>query len=135
MDNTLPASAKKSASKNILIVEDEKPLRRALEEALNRESFVTLVAKNGEEGLRIALERHPDLILLDVIMPEMNGVEMLRKLRADVWGKTASVLVFTNDTDPEHVGETMENDVTDYLMKIDWEIEDVIKKIKAILMR
>ena len=119
--------------KKILIVEDDRSLRHALEEALGREDLTTLVAKDGEEGLAVSLKSHPDLILLDIIMPKMNGVKMLKKLREDIWGKTVPVLLLTNDADPEHMRETLKDNATDYLIKSDWEIEDVVKKLKTTL--
>ena len=123
----------KDIKKKILIVEDNQSLRHALKEAIGREDFIALVAKDGEEGLAVAFKSHPDLILLDIIMPKMNGVKMLEKLREDNWGKTVPVLLLTNDTDPEHMRETLKDNAADYLIKSDWEIEDVVKKIKTTL--
>lgn len=123
----------KDLKKKILIVEDDKSLRHALEETVSREGFIPMIAKDGEEGLKSALKNHPDLILLDIIMPKMNGVKMLKSLRDDAWGKTVPVLLLTNDTDPEHMRETLKDNATDYLIKSDWEIEDVVKKVKTTL--
>lgn len=123
----------KDLKKKILIVEDDKSLRHALEETVSREGFITMVAKDGEEGLESALKNHPDLILLDIIMPKINGVKMLQSLRDDAWGKAVPVLLLTNDTDPEHMRETLKDNATDYLIKSDWEIEDVVKKVKTTL--
>ena len=69
--------------KIILVVEDEKPMARALELKLYHEDFEVLEVENGEKGLEIALREHPDLILLDIIMPGMDGTTMLKKLRED----------------------------------------------------
>lgn len=123
----------KDLKKKILIVEDDKSLRHALEEVISREGFIAMVAKDGEEGLESALKNHPDLILLDIIMPKMNGVKMLKSLRDDTWGKAVPVLLLTNDTDPEHMRETLKDNATDYLIKSDWEIEEVVKKVKTTL--
>lgn len=71
--------------KKILIVEDEKNLRTAIVDVLQYENFETLEAKNGKEGLKLALKEHPDLILLDLFMPEMDGMTALGKIRRDVW--------------------------------------------------
>lgn len=119
--------------KKILIVEDEKSLRNVLEDKLNHEGFLAQTAKDGEEGLAISFKEKPDLLLLDVIMPKMNGVKMLKKLREDPWGETVPVLLLSNDDDPEHIRETLKYNATDYLIKSDWELEDVVKKIKEIL--
>ncbi len=73
-------------TKKILVVEDDVPELNALRDKFTREGFSILTAKNGEEGLAIALREHPDLILLDIIMPVMDGITMLVKLREDSWG-------------------------------------------------
>ena len=117
----------------MLIIEDNNALLNVLQDKLTLEDFSVLVAKDGEDGLKIALKNRPDLILLDIIMPKMNGVDMLKKLREDRWGKTVPVLLLTNDSNPEHMMETLKVNASDYLIKSDWELEDVIKKIKETL--
>lgn len=119
--------------KTILIVEDEKPLKAVLGEALEKEGFVTEVAVDGQSGLNSALKNHPDLILLDIYMPKMNGVEMLAALREDSWGKNVPVLLLTNDINPEDIRETLKHNAADYLIKADWKIADVIERIKTAL--
>lgn len=82
--------------KKILIIEDEDPQRKILSDNFNQNEYTVLEAKDGSEGLQIALREHPDMILLDVRMPTMNGITMLHKLREDKWGNTAAVIVITN---------------------------------------
>lgn len=115
--------------KRILIVEDEVSLRSALREKLEREGFEALEAKNGVEGLAAALSEHPDLILLDIIMPVMDGMTMLKKLREDVRGMDAKVIVLTNLSDNEKLADAMEHGTYDYLVKSDWKLEDVVKVV------
>ena len=67
--------------KVVLVIEDDPPLREALYDKLTREGFSVFLAKNGEEGLALALREHPDLVLLDLLMPKMGGIEMARRLR------------------------------------------------------
>lgn len=117
--------------KKILIVEDETSLRNALRDKLGLEGFIVLEAKNGEEGLDVALRDHPDLILLDIIMPKMDGLTMLKKLREDVWGKNTKVILLTNLSDNEKVSEALLQGSYDYLVKSDWKIGDVVAKIRA----
>lgn len=76
--------------KKILIVEDEESLLKTLGEKFTLEGFEVVKAQNGVEGLRVALQEHPDLILLDIVMPVMGGMEMLGKLRQDDWGKNVN---------------------------------------------
>lgn len=119
--------------KRILIVEDEPSLLTILVDKLNREGFSCLEAKNGEEGLKVALREHPDLILLDIIMPVMDGMTMLYELRKDPWGKDAKVIFLTNLSEAEKVAESLSQGVFDYLVKSDWKLEDIVIKVKEIL--
>ena len=116
--------------KTVLIVEDEAPMQLALNDILVFEGFSVLEAKNGEEGLEMALKEHPDLILLDILMPQMNGLVMLKKLREDEWGKKAEVIILTNYDEKEYVATALENNTYDYFIKTDIKITEVIKKIK-----
>lgn len=119
-------------NKKILIVEDEAPLRNAVSDILTFEGFTVFQAKNGQEGLDISLKEHPDLILLDLMMPIMDGLTMLEKLRQDQeWGASAAVILLTNINDPEKVAQATEAGSYDFLVKSDWNIEDVVKKIKG----
>ena len=116
--------------KTILIVEDEKPLRDALSSKLTHEGFSILQAGDGKEGLKIALQIHPDLILLDIILPVMDGITMLKQLRQDEWGKDAKIIILTNLSDEARISEGFDNAVFDYLIKTDWKLEELVGKIK-----
>lgn len=117
--------------KKILIVEDERALRKALSSKFTHEGFSMLEATNGEEGLAVALQEHPDLILLDVIMPVMDGMTMLKKLRGDnAWGKDAVVIMLTNLSESGMVADALAEGMHDYLVKSNWKLEDVVKKVK-----
>lgn len=117
--------------KKILIIEDETSLRHALKEKLTHEGFFVLEGKNGVEGLEVALREHPDLLLLDLSMPKMGGLEMAKKLREDAWGKTAKIIILTNISgDMNTVAESMNNEIFDYFIKSDIKIEDVVIKVK-----
>src|SRR3989344_9652537 len=82
--------------KTILIVEDEDALRWALKENLLKEGFNVFDAKNGQEGLDFALKNHPDLILLDLVLTKMFGLDVLKKIRENDWGRNALVVVLTS---------------------------------------
>jgi CheY-like chemotaxis protein len=124
--------AEEIKNKKILIVEDEAPLRNAIADILTFEGFTVFQAKNGQEGLDLSLAQHPDLILLDLMMPVMDGLTMLEKLRQDQeYGKNALVILLTNINDPDKVAQATEAGTFDFLVKSDWNIEDVVKKIKT----
>ncbi|HCA67457.1 MAG: hypothetical protein A2249_02300 [Candidatus Jacksonbacteria bacterium RIFOXYA2_FULL_44_7] len=116
--------------KTILIIEDERSLREALRDKLTREGFSTLEAKNGEEGLDVALREHPELILLDIVMPVMDGMTMLKQLRENAWGKNVKIIILTNLSDIEKIADSVKNEVYDYLVKTDWKLEDVVTKVR-----
>ena len=117
--------------KTVLIVEDEISIMKAILNKFKSEPFRTLEARNGEEGLEIALKEHPDLILLDVIMPKMDGITMLKKLRSggDSWGREAKVMMLTNLTDTKKLEEAKALGADSYFIKTDLKIEDVLKTV------
>jgi CheY-like chemotaxis protein len=119
-----------NSKRTILIVDDELPLLHALVDKCTNEGYNVLDGKDGQEGLDIALLKHPDLILLDIMMPKMDGLTMLEKLRLDNWGKDVPVILLTNLNDPEKVAEAVKFGVYDYLVKTNWKLEDVINKIQ-----
>ncbi|OHA47658.1 MAG: hypothetical protein A2806_03510 [Candidatus Terrybacteria bacterium RIFCSPHIGHO2_01_FULL_48_17] len=114
----------------ILIVEDEDLIAQSLIMRLEKEGYEALRAENGFEGLRAAIKNKPDLILLDILMPQMDGLAMLKKLREHDWGKNARVVLLTNLDDVENIAQAAEYGVADYLVKSDWELDDVVQKIK-----
>lgn len=116
--------------KIILVVEDEEPLQMVLRDVLTVEGYTPLLASDGIEGLEMALREHPDLILLDILMPKMDGLEMLKKLRADAWGNKVPVIVLTNLSDNDDVANAVAEDVFEYFVKSDIKIDEVTKRIK-----
>lgn len=119
--------------KKILIVEDDIQLMTSLREKVKHAGFDVFTARDGVIGLRTAIKEKPDLILLDVIMPRMDGLEMLSDLRKNKWGSNALVILLSNDDDPDHISETLKSNATDYLIKSDWKLDDIIIKINDTL--
>jgi DNA-binding response OmpR family regulator len=117
-------------NKKILVVEDEAPLRGAMVSILSAHGFTVLEAKNGKEGFDLAMKDHPDLILLDHLMPIMDGLTMFEKLRQDRWGEKVNVIFLTNSTDLAKIASPTEEALPDFLVKSDWNIEDIVTKIK-----
>jgi DNA-binding response OmpR family regulator len=123
--------------KKILVVEDEAPLRNALREMLEHEGFLVLDGKNGQEGLDLALKEKPEVILLDLVMPVMDGTTMLKLLREDIpYGKDVPVIVLSNvGIFDERVTKGVNSaNPAFYLVKANWPIEGVVKKVKTILL-
>jgi len=124
------AKPKKTIDKKVLIVEDESSLLQALAIKFRQEGFKVLIASNGEDGLECALKERPDLILLDIIMPKMGGVAMLKKLRENKEYVAIPVILLTNLGYGQEVEEAIKYGVTDFLVKTNWKLEDVINKAK-----
>jgi len=122
-------------SKTILVVEDEKYLREALTDILKLKGFLTLEAKNGRDGVEVAILKHPDLVLLDLIMPEMDGTEALRKIRENKWGAKVPVIILTNlsATKDRPIEDVTTHKFVHYLIKSDWKLLDIVKEIERIL--
>lgn len=116
----------KPKNKKILIAEDEEQLLMVMSFKLEREGYSVFKAKNGTEGLKLALDVRPDLILLDIMMPVMDGMQMLKSLRLDPWGEKAKVVVLTNLTQ-EHAEEALKLGVKKYLVKSDSPLDQVVK--------
>ena len=117
------------ANKQILIVDDEIALGSVLSEKLTKAGYKVAWAKNGVTGLKMAIDQKPDLILLDLIMPELDGLGLLRQLRQDDWGKTAKVIVLTNLTDPAKATEARKLGADLNIIKANSTLEDLILKI------
>ncbi|GEM_PF-440314 len=116
--------------KTILVIEDEPALLRTLADALNAAGFSVIEAKDGGEGLR-SFEKQPDLILLDLLLPKIGGIELLHKLRGSgEWGERVPVVVLTNLESPKMIASTLAEGSYDYLMKSSWSLSDVVKKVR-----
>lgn len=117
----------------VLIVEDEKILSNTLEDRLISEGFSVIKAFDGEEGLTVALKNHPDLILLDLLMPKVDGLTMFKKLRTDTWGEYVPVIILTNSDSSSKVAEAMaigHTETFEYILKTSLSLEGVVAKIK-----
>lgn len=118
-------------TKKILIVEDEPMVRRALVEKITEEKGLMIMsAKNGKEGLDAALREHPDFILLDLLMPVMDGMEMLSLLREDEWGKNAKVMFLSNVADSEKVSEGAAKGVHQFMIKSNTNVSELLAHLK-----
>lgn len=116
--------------KKILIAEDDKVLLNLMRDELTAQGFEVLGVSNGKDGLETALKVHPDLVLTDITMPIMNGMEMTTELRKDEWGKNVDVIVLTNLSNDKSVADFLENGAYDYLLKSDWSLDEVVRRVK-----
>lgn len=117
----------------ILIVEDDKFLRDLLEAKLIKENFPISIAIDGEEGLRKARDEKPDLVLLDLILPGMNGFEILKNMKENPETVNIKVIILSNLGQEEEVEKAMALGATDYLIKAHFTLEEIVEKIKKVL--
>jgi len=114
-------------NKKILIVEDSKSYLWVLSQALMAAGFILATAGNGEEGLESAKKENPDLILLDITMPKMDGITMSQKVKEA--GIKSPIIFLTNMSDMNHINDAMATS-TDYMVKADVSVEDIVARVK-----
>jgi len=115
----------------IAIIEDDQAISQMYRFKFEAEGFTVETAENGKLGLQLAESMRPDVILLDLMMPEMNGDEMLEKLRATEWGKDTTVIVLTNIGEQEIPPRLRELGVKGVILKADMtprQVADLVKK-------
>jgi DNA-binding response OmpR family regulator len=117
------------AQKKILIVENDTVITKILAHTLTQNGFSVAEARDGVEGIEIADTQRPDLILLDIDMPKMDGLTMLKELRKS--GNTTPIIMLTNLNNPDYIADAAEHGVREYLIKADWEIDEIAAKVKA----
>lgn len=129
VDTKTPAPSPKG--KRILIIEDEKPLSHALKLKLGHEGYDVVVAGDGEEGLRLATQEKFDLILIDIIMPKMDGFATLAALKAA--GSKVAVIVLSNLGQQEDIEKANGLGVLDYMVKSNTPISKIVEVVNTVL--
>jgi two-component system, OmpR family, alkaline phosphatase synthesis response regulator PhoP len=119
--------------KRILLVEDEIPYIKLLHNQLTVAGYEVIEAYNGKTGFETAIKEKPDLIILDIRMPVMDGLTMLKKLRGDPWGKDVHITILTNLEDSESISTALDEKLSRYLIKSDSTLSSVIEEVKMIL--
>lgn len=119
-------------SKKILVVEDDKDLRDFYSELLESEGFTVLTAENGQIGLEAVKSQKPDIVLLDLMMPVMDGKEMLHQMRSLPASSKTPVLVLTNAGDADNIRQTKFFDnANDFLIKSNITPDELLTRIKS----
>lgn len=119
--------------RSVLLVEDEGAVSLILGKEFEAKGYTVFKALDGKEGLDVALKEHPDAILADLKMPVMGGLEMVKELRKDGWGKNANVVILTNVSDLDMVQGAMEQGTVHYLVKGDLGMEQIIERVEKLL--
>lgn len=123
----------KTNGKLILLVEDDRFLRRAAEASLRQRGFTVLTAVDGEEALRVARAELPDLILLDLLVPKIPGVEVLRTLKAEEGTRAIPVLVLSNSSREQDIQEVKDLGAAGYWVKADMSLQQLCDRVTQVL--
>lgn len=117
----------------VLIVDDDENISAVFETALQKSGLETVFALNGKSGLDKARSEKPDLILLDQVLPDISGNEVLKTLKMDSQTQNIPVLILSNFSQEELVKEAINNGATDYIFKYQVEPQDLVSKVKQAL--
>lgn len=117
-------------SKSILIVEDELSMQRALKNKLEQAGYEINTAVDGQEALDGIRSLKPDLVLLDLIMPKLDGISVLREVKKDDALRNIPVVILTNLSTGDKVAEAMQLGTFDFLVKANYSLDDVLKKVR-----
>ena len=120
------------ASKKLLVIEDEVALLYALQSKLSVEGFEVITAENGEKALQLLDDTVPHLIILDIMLPGIDGWEVLSKIRENEALVEVPVIVLSNVSDNESKGRGAKLGVKDYLVKVEFQLDEIINKIKEL---
>ncbi|MFH0791969.1 MAG: response regulator [bacterium] len=119
--------------KKILLIEDESALQKTLGEYLRQEGYDIVSALDGEKGIELAKATSPDLILLDLILPKVNGFEVIKELKDDEKTQRIPIIILTNLEEMKDINQAIELGATTYLVKARYSLEEVAIKIKDII--
>jgi len=117
-------------AKSVLIVEDEGAMQRALKNKLEKAGYDVLLANDGAEALEQMKEHKPQLMLLDLIMPKLDGISVLREVKVNDELKNIPVIILTNLSSGDKVAEAMQLGTFDFLVKANYSLDDVLSKVK-----
>ena len=120
-------------ARTILLVEDDRFLRRAAEATLRQRGFTVVTAADGEEALRQAGTEGLDLILLDLIIPKLQGIEVLRRLKQDARTAPIPVIVLSNLGQGRDIEQAMEAGAVAYFIKANLSLQDLVAEVNKVL--
>jgi CheY-like chemotaxis protein len=122
-----------TAQPRVLIIEDDRFLRRACEASLRQQGFEVSTAVDGEAGLTAVQQDLPDVVLLDLLMPKLTGLEVLRALKADERTRAVPIVILSNSSRPEDREHVMALGAVSYLIKSNLSLREVGDYIRGLL--
>ena len=117
----------------ILLIEDDTFLLSMYTTKFELENFKVLAAEDGEKGLRMAAKENPDIILLDIMLPKIDGLEVLKRIKSDDKTKNIPVILLTNLSQKSEIEQALSLGANDYLIKAHFMPSEVIERIKKVL--
>ncbi|HCM36619.1 MAG: hypothetical protein A3J30_01805 [Candidatus Wildermuthbacteria bacterium RIFCSPLOWO2_02_FULL_47_9c] len=116
--------------KKVLVVEDEQLIADLLQKKLIKEGYYAFAAGDGEAALQQIREERPDIVLLDIVLPRMNGFEVLAELRKDEELRKIPVIIISNSGQPAEIEKAREAGVRDWLIKTEFDPQEVLEKVR-----
>lgn len=117
-------------NQTVLVIEDSPELADSLNDLLTLHGYTPLIATTGRDGVRLALEAHPDLILLDIRLPDIDGYAVFQQIRQDDWGAEARIMVLTASESVENISKNISLPVGQVLFKPNLSITELVAKIE-----
>jgi len=115
--------------KKVLIVEDDKDFLWILRQGFDNQDFSVIYALDGKEGLEVAVKENPDLIIVDILLPQIDGIDMVKKIKER--GIASQIIFLTNFKDPDHISRALEAaGETDYIVKSDVHMDAIVERVK-----
>lgn len=114
----------------ILIIEDSIELAESLQDLFNLHNIITRIARSGQEGIDLAFSHHPDLILLDIHLPDITGYEVYHSLRKDLWGMNAKIMILTASESIDTITKNINLPEEDVLFKPTTSLSQIIEKVQ-----
>jgi DNA-binding response OmpR family regulator len=120
--------------RQVLIIEDDPILQGLYATVISEADIVVHTASSGTDGVNLALKHHPDVILVDVMLPDISGHKAVEKIRLDDWGKKAKVIFLTNRTDAESIATAVAEGSDEYLVKAHISNKELLNKVRSAMM-
>ena len=127
--------AEETKKKKILLVEDDVFMVELLAKDLETAGYEVIVAKNGREGVKKFEESAPDIVLLDLLLPDQNGFETLRQIRRHPNGPSTKTMILSNIAEGPDMEEAKRLGVIEYLVKANFTLQEIVKKIQEVLAK
>ncbi len=122
-------------SMKMLIIEDEEASASVLEEKFAKEKYEIKVARDGESGMSYVKSFHPDIVLLDLVIPKKNGFEVLEEIKTNKATESIPVVVLSNLSEDSDIKKCLALGASDYFAKSQHPINEVVEKVKGVLLR